>query len=70
MTAQYLIGVDLGTSVVKAGLYDADGRLVAQAARPAPLRQPAPAIAEQDGEEFMAAAAASVREVVNTDFLT
>ena len=65
MTAQYLIGVDLGTSVVKAGLYDADGRLVAQAARPAPLRQPAPAIAEQDGEEFMAAAAASVREVVN-----
>ena len=65
MTAQYLIGVDLGTSVVKAGLYDADGRLVAQAARPAPLRQPAPAIAEQDGDEFMAAAAASVREVVS-----
>ena len=65
MTAQYLIGVDLGTSVVKAGLYDADGRLLAQAARPAPLRQPAPGVAEQDGEEFVAAAAASVREVVS-----
>ena len=65
MTAQYLIGVDLGTSVVKAGLYDAAGRLAAQAARPAPLRQPVPGVAEQDGEEFMAAAAASVREVVS-----
>ena len=65
MAAQYLIGVDLGTSVVKAGLYDADGGLVAQAARPAPLRQPAPGIAEQDGDEFMAAAAAAMREVVS-----
>jgi len=29
MAGQYLIGVDLGTSVVKAGLYDAEGGLVA-----------------------------------------
>ena len=65
MTTQYLIGVDLGTSVVKAGLYDAGGRLVAQAARPAPLRQPAPGVAEQDGDEFLAAAAASMQEVVS-----
>ncbi len=65
MSAQYLIGVDLGTSLVKAGLYDAAGRLVAQAARPAPLRQPAPGVAEQDGDEFLAAAAACVQEVVS-----
>ena len=65
MAGQYLIGVDLGTSVVKAGLYDAEGGLVAQAARPAPLRQPAAGIAEQDGEEFVAAAAAAMREVMS-----
>ena len=65
MTSQSLIGVDLGTSVVKAGLYEVDGTLVAQAARPAPLRQPAPGVAEQDGEAFMAAAAAAVREAVS-----
>ena len=64
MTGQHLIGVDLGTSVVKAGLYDADGGLVAQSSRPAPLRQPAPGVAEQDGDEFVAAAAAAVREVM------
>ena len=64
MTAHYLVGVDLGTSVVKAGLYDAAGRQLAQATRPAPLRQPAPGVAEQDGEQFVAAAAASVREAV------
>jgi xylulokinase len=65
MAAQHLIGVDLGTSVVKAGLYEADGTLVAQAARPAPLRQPAAGVAEQDGDEFLAAAAAAVREAVS-----
>ena len=65
MSAQYLVGVDLGTSVVKAGLYDAGGRLVAQAALPAPLRQPAPGVADQDGDEFLAAAAASVQAVVS-----
>jgi xylulokinase len=65
MAAHYLIGVDLGTSVVKAGLYCPDGRLIAQASRPAPLRQPEPGIAEQDGEEFVAAAAASVHEAVS-----
>ena len=61
----YLIGVDLGTSVVKAGLYDTDGNLVAAATRTAPLRQPAPGVAEQDGEEFAAAAAATIGEVMS-----
>ena len=61
----YLIGVDLGTSVVKAGLYAAGGTLVAAATRPVPLRQPAPGVAEQDGEEFAAAAAATIGEVMS-----
>ena len=36
MVENYLIGVDLGTSVVKAGLYDEQGAPVAVATRPAP----------------------------------
>ena len=64
MARDYLIGVDLGTSAVKAGLYDAAGNLVAQATRRAPLRQPAPGVAEQDGDEFVSAAAATVGEVM------
>ena len=62
---EYLIGVDLGTSAVKAGLYDAAGNLIAAATRPAPLRQPSPGVAEQDAEEFAAAAAASIGEVMS-----
>ena len=62
---EYLIGVDLGTSAVKAGLYDTDGNLVAAETRPAPLQQPSPGVAEQDAEEFAAAAAASIGAVMS-----
>jgi sugar (pentulose or hexulose) kinase len=34
-----LIGVDLGTSVVKTTLFDVDGQVVADATRPARLHQ-------------------------------
>ena len=65
MAQEYLIGVDLGTSAVKAGLYDTDGNLVAAETQPAPLHQPAPGVAEQDAEEFAAAAAASIGAVMS-----
>jgi xylulokinase len=64
MTPPHLIGVDLGTSVVKATLFDTAGVALADAARPAALRQPLPGVAEQDGEDFVRAALESVQEVV------
>ena len=63
-TDDLLIGVDLGTSVVKAALYTPDGAALATTARATTLRQPAPGVAEQDPDEFVAAALAVIREVV------
>lgn len=63
MAHDYLIGVDLGTSVVKTTLFDRTGVALADAVRPAPLHQPAPGVAEQQGEHFVGAALATIREV-------
>ena len=54
MAQDYLIGVDLGTSVVKTTLFDTAGHSLADATREAPLHQPAPGQAEQRGEDFYA----------------
>ena len=64
MTDDLLIGVDLGTSVVKATLYTAAGDALAHAARPVALRQPAPGIAEQEPDEFVAHTVAILGELV------
>ncbi len=63
MTQDYLIGVDLGTSVVKATLFDTKGVALADATRPAALHQPGPGIAEQQGEDFVKAALETIGEV-------
>ncbi len=64
MSQDYLIGVDLGTSVVKTSLFDTDGRALADATRDAPLSQPAPGKAEQQGEDFFTATLDTLKEVV------
>ncbi len=61
---ELLIGVDLGTSVVKAALYSPDGVALATAEQVTTLRQPAPGVAEQDPDEFVAAALSVIRDVV------
>ncbi|MEA3335870.1 MAG: FGGY family carbohydrate kinase [Chloroflexota bacterium] len=64
MSKNYLIGVDLGTSVVKTSLFDIDGRALADATRDAPLFQPAPGRAEQRGEDFFDSTLDTLEEVV------
>jgi xylulokinase len=64
MSQTYLIGVDLGTSVVKATLFATDGVALADATRATALHQPAPGIAEQRGEDFVRATLETLREVV------
>jgi xylulokinase len=70
----YVIGVDLGTSVVKATLIAAGQRgdtgevgehnIVTSASRNMHMQQPAPGCAEQDPEAYVAAALATIGEVV------
>lgn len=60
-----LVGVDAGTTRVKAGVYNASGRVLASAAVPTPTRSPQPGRAEHDAEDLWAAAVAVLREVVD-----
>lgn len=59
-----LIGLDVGTSVVKAVAFDGEGEALAVAGRPTRTLVPAPGRAEQDPEEVAAAVGAVLREVV------
>lgn len=58
-----LIGLDAGTSVVKATAFTDEGDVVAVASRPMRTMVPAPGRMEQDLEEVVAAVGAVVREV-------
>ncbi len=59
-----LLGIDEGTSAVKAVLYDADLRPLAEARREKALSHPKPGWVEQDPEEVLAAVVAAVAEVL------
>jgi len=65
MAQEHLIGVDLGTSVVKTTLFDLEGRALADATRDTALHQPAHGIAEQQGDDFYAATLDTIRHVVD-----
>jgi len=58
-----LIGLDAGTSVVKAVAFAPDGEVLRVAARPTRTHAPAPGHAEQEIEEAIAAAVEALREV-------
>jgi xylulokinase len=60
----YLLGLDIGTTTIKAWLYDAaSGEPIASAARPTPVRQVRQGWAEHDPEALWLATAASLRDV-------
>lgn len=63
MTA-HLIGLDVGSSALKAVLASADAGVVAVAERAYPMHRPHPGWAENDAEDWVAAAAAAVPEVL------
>lgn len=62
MTNEAVLGVDLGTSVVKAGVYAMDGRQLATSSRPVNLVHGAGAQVTQDLDEIYAAAARVSRD--------
>jgi len=63
MAAPLLLGIDLGTTLIKAAAFDRNGRPVASAAAPSPLCEIAPGRVEQDVEEIRDAAHGAIREV-------
>jgi D-ribulokinase len=58
---QAFIGVDVGTSSARAGVFDETGRLLATARNPITLWHEAGSVVEQSSSEIWAACAASVR---------
>jgi xylulokinase len=60
------LGVDLGTSAVKAVLLDETGAVTAQASAPLTVSRPHPRWSEQDPEDWWRAATAAVRQLPET----
>jgi xylulokinase len=58
-----LVGLDVGTSSAKGIVIDETGAVLAEAERPYPLAQPHPGWAEQDPEDWWAAAEAVLAEL-------
>jgi glycerol kinase len=59
-----LLGIDEGTSAVKAMLFDSDLRPIAEARRPKPLAHPRPGWVEQDPEAIVSAVVEAVAELL------
>jgi glycerol kinase len=59
-----LLGIDEGTTAVKAALFDLDLKLVAEARRPVPVTHPQPGWVEQDPELILEAVVDAVAEVL------
>jgi gluconokinase len=59
-----VIGLDMGTTLVKAVVFSTDGSVLGRHEIPLRLVQPAPELAEQDPDEVLAAAVAAVRGAV------
>ena len=57
-------GLDIGTSSVKAGLFDIDGHLLASAAVSIPLYSPFEGWAEQDPQDWWSAACQALKQVM------
>jgi glycerol kinase len=62
--APLLLGIDEGTTAVKAALFEADLTPLAAARRPVATSHPAAGLVEQDAEEVLAAVVAAVAEVL------
>jgi D-ribulokinase len=67
--SQAFIGVDVGTGSARAGVFDADGRLLASDRQPIAIWHEAGGMVEQSSRDIWRAACASVREAVRASGL-
>lgn len=63
MDKKYLIGIDIGTSGTKSGLFDTEGHLIASATAEYPLYQPNNGWAEQDPADWWEAVCKTLLEI-------
>lgn len=61
---EYVMGIDAGTSVVKAAVFSLEGREVTRAARTVPIYNPQPHLAEEDMNQVWIAAAEAISEAL------
>jgi xylulokinase len=66
----YLLGIDVGTTGVKAVLLRGDGSIAAEATTEHPLDTPKPGWTEQDPDDWYAAAVTSIRRVLEEAGIT
>lgn len=64
MTGPLFLGVDVGTGSARAGLFDADGAMLASAKRDIAMWRDAGAIVEQSSDDIWQSVCAAVREAV------
>lgn len=64
---QQIIGIDVGTSVIKAVAFDTEGRAVNAASRESGVQHPRPSWAEADMEAILEAVLHCLRELVEVD---
>lgn len=64
MQTEYVIGLDLGTTSVKAVLFDTKGQFIAEAEKLNTFYYPSPEWAEQDPEEIEKSARMALKEVI------
>ncbi|PZX12194.1 xylulokinase [Palleronia aestuarii] len=69
MSADHVIGIDIGTTGTKTGIYDASGRLVADAFEESRLTYPAPGQVEQDADEIHESVVNTIRAAMETSVL-
>lgn len=62
-----LLGLDLGTTAVKAGLFDEEGRVIGFGAASYDLLMPAPGIVELPGEEYIRAVSEAISTAAVSD---
>ncbi|WP_028709242.1 FGGY-family carbohydrate kinase [Propionicicella superfundia] len=60
--SHYLIGIDAGTSVIKAALFDLEGNEIHRGARNVPITNPTPTQAEENMEEVWVAATEAIQQ--------
>jgi xylulokinase len=65
MAGPFLVGVDVGTTSVKAGLFDANGVLLAQRSSLITTQRPGPGLVEQAPEDWMSATLAGLANVLD-----
>jgi xylulokinase len=63
--AKYLLGIDLGTSSVRAGLYHEDGTCLLVSSRIYPIETPSPTYAEQNPEVWWKNTCEAIAECLN-----